>query len=369
MKINKILGVAVAAAAATAGALVAGVTPASAATDFAPLNAEMLPAMQRDLGLTHDQAIARVTAETAANNLEQSLSTRLGDSYGGATFDTATGKLSVGVTDAAKLAQVRANGAEAKLVRFSAKQLNSTVDTLNAGEATASKSITSWGVDTANNRVTVTVAPGQAAAADAYISKAGVDKTSVSVIESADTPKLEYDVRGGDAYYIGSSARCSIGFSTTSGFLSAGHCAAIGGSLYGYNNVAMGSFSRYSFPTNDYSLATVNSNWTPRGVINNGTRVSGSTAAATGASVCKSGSTTGVTCGTIGAKNQTVRYSEGTVYGMTATNVRSAAGDSGGSFYSGNQAQGLLSGGNTTVTYFFPVGAALSGTGARLVLS
>jgi streptogrisin C len=368
MKINKILGVAVAAA-ATAGALVVGTTPASAAPDFAPLNAEMVPAMQRDLGLTHDQAIARVTAETAATGLEQSLSAALGDSYGGASFDALTGKLSVGVTDAAKLAQVRANGAEAKLVRFSAKQLDSTVDILNAGEATAPKSLTSWGVDTVGNRITVTVAPGQVAAADAYITKSGVDRSAVTVVEATDAPKLQYDVRGGDAYYIANQARCSIGFSTTSGFLSAGHCAAIGSSLTGYNQVAMGSFTRYSFPTNDYSLAAVNSNWVPRGVINNGTRVSGSTAAATGASVCKSGSTTAVTCGTIGAKNQTVRYAEGTVYGMTATNVRSAAGDSGGSLYSGNQAQGLLSGGNTTVTYFFPVNAALSGTGARLVLS
>jgi hypothetical protein len=345
------------------------VTPASAASDFAPLNAEMLPAMQRDLGLSHDQAIARMTAETVANSLEQSLSSRLGDSYGGATFDAATGKLSVGVTDAAKLAQVRANGAEAKLVRFSAKQLDSTVDKLNAGEAAAPKALTSWGVDTANNRITVTVAPGQVSAADAYLATSGVDKSSVTVVESADTPKLEYDVRGGDAYYIANQARCSIGFSTTSGFLSAGHCAAIGSSLTGYNQVAMGSFTRYSFPGNDYSLAAVNSNWVPRGVINNGTRVSGSAAAASGVSTCKSGSTTAVTCGTIGAKNQTVRYAEGTVYGMTATNVHSAAGDSGGSFYSANQAQGLLSGGNSTVTYFFPVNAALSGTGARLVLS
>jgi streptogrisin C len=56
MKINKILGIAVAAA-ASAGSLIVGSIPAVAASEFTPLNAEMLPAMQRDLGLTRDQAV------------------------------------------------------------------------------------------------------------------------------------------------------------------------------------------------------------------------------------------------------------------------------------------------------------------------
>jgi len=366
MKINKILGIAVAAA-ASAGALVAGSIPASAAPEFTPLNAEMLPAMQRDLGLTHDQAVSRLATENSVAGLEQSLTAALGDGFGGATFDAATGRLSVGVTDAAKLGQVQASGADAKLVRFSAKQLDSTVDKLNAGESAAPKSVTSWGVDTANNRVTITVAPGQVSAAEGYLTKSGVDKTSVSVVESAEIPQLQYDVRGGDAYYIGGRSRCSVGFSVTGGFLTAGHCAAGGGSLAGYNQVAMGSFGTWRFPGSDYARANVNSNWIPRGLINNNTRVTGSTSAANGASACKSGSTTGWTCGTIGAKNQTVRYAEGTVTGMTATNIRSAAGDSGGSIIAGNQAQGMLSGGNTTVTYFFPIGPALSATGSTLV--
>ena len=64
----------------------------------------------------------------------------------------------------------------------------------------------------------------------------------------------------------------------------------------------MGSFSTYRFPGADYSLARVNANWTPRGVVNNGTRVSGTTEAPIGAYVCKSGSTSGWTCGRIQAK-------------------------------------------------------------------
>jgi streptogrisin C len=364
MKITKLLGVAATAALAT-GALVAG-TPAAASSDTL-LNAEMVPALQRDLGLTADQALARIQRETAAGTLEQKLASALADSFGGASYNEATGKLRVGVTDAAKLGQVLASGAEAELVRFSATQLDSTVDKLNAGERAADGAITGWGVDTKTNRVTLNVLPGKSGTVDSFLEKTGVDKTAVSVIETAGAPTLKYDVRGGDAYYINNSARCSIGFSVNGGFLTAGHCGP--GTVTGSNQVSMGSFARVSFPTNDYGHVRVNSNWVPRGIINNGTRVSGSSEAATGASICKSGSTTGWTCGTVGAKNQTVRYAEGTVYGMTATNVRSQAGDSGGSFIAGNQAQGMLSGGNSSVTYFFPVRTALSATGTSLVLS
>ncbi|MGY6656811.1 S1 family peptidase [Amycolatopsis sp. TRM77291] len=363
MKITKLLGVAATAALAT-GALVTG-TPAAASSDNL-LNAEMVPALQRDLGLTADQALARIQSETAAGALEQSLASALAGSFGGASYNEATGKLRVGVTDAAKLGQVLASGAEAELVRFSAAQLDSTVDKLNAGERAADGAITGWGVDTKTNRVTVNVLPGKSGVVDSYLEKTKVDKAAVAVVETTSVPTLKYDVRGGDAYYINSSSRCSIGFSVNGGFLTAGHCGP--GTVTGYNRVAMGSFARASFPGNDYGHVRVNSNWVPRGVINNGTRVSGSTVAATGASVCKSGSTTGWTCGTVGAKNQTVRYAEGTVYGMTATNVRSQAGDSGGSFIAGNQAQGMLSGGNSSVTYFFPVRPALSATGTSLVL-
>ncbi|WP_410658467.1 S1 family peptidase [Amycolatopsis sp. lyj-112] len=367
MKITKLLGVAATAVVAT-GALVTG-TPAAASSESsntALLNSEMVPALQRDLGLTAGQALARIQSETAAGTLEQSLASTLAGSFGGASYNEATGKLRVGVTDAAKLDQVRASGAEAELVAFSASQLDSTVDKLNAGERNADGAITGWGVDTKTNRVTLSILEGGSGSVNSFLEKTGVDRSTVSVVETTSVPTLKYDVRGGDAYYINNSSRCSIGFSVNGGFLTAGHCGP--GTVTGSNRVAMGSFARVSFPTNDYGHVRVNSNWVPRGIINNGTRVSGSNVAATGASVCKSGSTTGWTCGTVGAKNQTVRYAEGTVYGMTATNVRSQAGDSGGSFIAGNQAQGMLSGGNSSVTYFFPVRPALSATGTSLVL-
>ncbi len=367
MKITRFLGVA-AAAAMTTGVLVAVAVPASGQE---LLNPDMVPAMQRDLGLSHDQAIARLRSEDVASKVTEAVSATLGEAFGGATYNAATGKAHIEVADAALIGKIREAGAEAEVVKFSSRQLDSTVDKLNAGEKAAPAAVTGWGVDSATNRVTLDVLQGQRGAAEAFLAKSGVDTSAVTLVETTTQPSLHYNIRGGDAYYIGGSARCSVGFATTTGVITAGHCAALtgAGSLTGSNGAALGSWGRYSFPTNDYAAIRTNSSWTPLAQMNNGTAVRGSSNAATGTSVCKAGSTTGWTCGTIGAKNQTVRYSEGTVYGMTATNVRSAAGDSGGGFIAGNSAQGVLSGGNTSVTYFFPIGAALSGSGTTLKTS
>jgi len=193
----------------------------------------------------------------------------------------------------------------------------------------------------------------------------------VRVVTTAEQPRTLIDVIGGNAYYIG-GARCSVGFSVNGGFVSAGHCGTTGSTT----TQPSGTFRGSSFPGNDYSWVQVASGNTPRGLVNgyNGSNVtvSGSTEAAVGASICRSGSTTGWHCGTVQAKNASVTYSQGTVNGLTRTNVCAEPGDSGGSWMSGNQAQGVTSGGsgNCTsggTTYFQPVNEILSAYGLTLV--
>jgi hypothetical protein len=108
------------------------------------------------------------------------------------------------------------------------------------------------------------------------------------------------------------------------------------------------------------------------GYGNGDVTVTGSTAASVGSSVCRSGSTSGWHCGTIEATNQTVNYSEGTVSGLTQTNACAEPGDSGGSWVSGSQAQGVTSGGSGDCTsggetFFQPVNEILSAYGLSLV--
>ena len=100
--------------------------------------------------------------------------------------------------------------------------------------------------------------------------------------------------------------------------------------------------------------------------------VSGSSESPVGSSICRSGSTTGWHCGTIGARDATVNYAEGSVFGLIRTDVCAEPGDSGGSAISGSQAQGVTSGGSGNCssggeTYFQPVNEILSAYGLSLI--
>ncbi|WP_245931386.1 S1 family peptidase [Actinokineospora auranticolor] len=371
----------VVAALLTASAAAVASLPAWAGQEAAPAPAaadavapELLSAMERDLGLSRDAAIARLGSEKAATELETSLRGSLGDTFGGAYYDAASAKLVVGVTDAARAESVRAQGGSATLVKHSAAELDRVADTLNA--RTAPAGVTGWYVDVQRNTVTLTAAKGATEAATKY---ASTISSAISVVESTEAPRTLADVRGGDAYYIGSGSRCSIGFSVQGGFVSAGHCGNTGASTTGSNRQAQGTFAGSSFPGNDYSWVRTNAQWTPRGVVNrySGSQtvaVKGSQESAVGASICRSGSTTGWKCGTVQSKNQSVNYPQGTVSDLTRTNACAEPGDSGGSWLSGNQAQGVTSGGSGNcssggTTYFQPIGEILSVYRLTLVTS
>ncbi|MFC5054682.1 S1 family peptidase [Saccharothrix xinjiangensis] len=337
----------------------------------------MLQAAQRDLGLSAEQVTARLSSDTRAGEIESAAKSAVGSAYAGSWINPATGKLVVAVTDAAKADAARAAGADVKRVAFSHRQLAGAKASLD-GLASAPKSITSWRVDEQTNSVVVEVNRNQRdAAAEAFLAQAKSVSPSVRVVEVAESPTTLYDTRGGDAYYIG-SGRCSVGFAVSGGFVTAGHCGRTGSATTGFNRVSQGTFAGSSFPGNDYAWVRTNSNWTSRPWVNryNGSNVtvSGSTSAAVGAAICRSGSTTGWRCGTVQAKNSTVNYPQGTVSGLTRTNACAEPGDSGGSWVAGSgysQAQGVTSGGSGNcssggTTYFQPVAEILSAYGLSL---
>ncbi|WP_460431618.1 hypothetical protein [Amycolatopsis echigonensis] len=61
--------------------------------------------------------------------------------------------------------------------------------------------------------MSLTVLKGQRGAAEQFVRQSGVDTAAVAVTETSAVPKAHYNVLGGDAYYIGSSSGCSVGFS------------------------------------------------------------------------------------------------------------------------------------------------------------
>nr|WP_062340025.1 S1 family peptidase [Herbidospora sakaeratensis] len=362
-----------AASALTMGvALVLSSAPAAVAAPAKPAPS-MVEALQRDLNLTAEQAQLRLVNEARLGKLEGKVRTDLGAAFGGSWLsgDTANA-LTVATSDASKVGLIQAGGAKAQLVSRSLGDLTALKDKLDA--ATAPQTVPVYYVDVKSNSVVVETR--DQAAAEAFVAAAGVDKAAVTFVASSEQPVPYYNLRGGDAYYINNSGRCSIGFSvtrgSTPGFVTAGHCGNVGASTQGYNRVAQGTFQGSSFPGNDYAWVAVNSNWVPTGTVaGTSATVAGSTAQVVGGSICRSGSTTGWHCGTVQQIGTSVTYPQGTVSGVTRTNVCAEPGDSGGSWISGTQAQGVTSGGsgNCSVggtTYFQPVNEILSVYGLTL---
>ncbi|GLZ32805.1 serine protease [Lentzea sp. NBRC 105346] len=334
---------------------------------------ELLQAVQRDLGLNADQARVRLASDERSGSIENSAKSQLGEAFGGAWIDQSSGKLQIASTKPG----VTVDGADVRTVKYSQQQLNGTKTVLDVLKAPSS--VTSWRVDDQTNSVVVEVNKTQRdAATEAFLKTVRSISPAVQVAEVTESPTPLYDLRGGDAVYMG-GGRCSLGFSVQGGFVIAGHCGRAGTATQGYNRVSQGTFAASVFPGNDYAWVRTNSNWTPRPWVNHyggaNVIVKGSTVAAIGATICRSGSTTGWRCGRVQAYNQTVNYAQGQVRGLTKTSACAEPGDSGGSWVAGTgfgQAQGVTSGGsgNCTsggTTYFQPVNPILQRYGLRLV--
>ncbi|MFD5300952.1 S1 family peptidase [Streptomyces mutabilis] len=366
------------------GLTAAGTLPASAAdtptgsAEDQAASAGLLDAMQRDFGLTRAEAEDRLAAERRATDLAPTARRAAGDAFGGSWFDAGRGRLTVAVTSDASPTTVRAvaaTGAQVRTVEHSARRLDAAKNRIDRLDAPAG--VSSWHVDPAANSVVVDVVRGERGDNDVrhFLERAReAGPVTVRTVASAPSTFAAGTV-GGDPYYTG-NVRCSIGFSVHGGFVTAGHCGGAGAAVRGWDGSHIGTFQGSSFPGDDYAWVSVGSGWwTVPVVLGWGTvsdqLVRGSNEAPVGASVCRSGSTTHWHCGTVLAKNETVNYSQGAVHQMTKTSVCAEGGDSGGSFISGDQAQGVTSGGwgncsSGGETWFQPVNEILNRYGLTL---
>ncbi|MBE8470516.1 S1 family peptidase [Streptomyces justiciae] len=362
----------------------AGTAPASASSSGdarptkAPASAGLLTAMQSDLHLTKAQAEQRLAAEQRATAADPKARKAAGSSLGGTWYDATAGTLTVGLTPDAPQATVRAvraTGAHVRTVAHTARELAATqarLDKLNAPAGVAS-----WHVDPQESTVVVNVVAGEQADNDVRRFVERAHRAGPVTVRHVSTAPQTFAAGtvGGDPFYTG-NVRCSIGFSVYGGFITAGHCDQHTGAVYGWDRSYIGNFQGSSFPDNDYAWVNVGSGWwTVPVVLGWGTvsdqLVRGSNVAPVGSSICRSGSTTHWHCGTVLAMNETVNYSQGAVHQMTKTSVCAEPGDSGGSFISGDQAQGVTSGGwgncsSGGETWFQPVNEILNRYGLTL---
>ncbi|MEU6066788.1 S1 family peptidase [Streptomyces sp. NPDC047082] len=385
MRRTRIAHVGLAALLMLGGLGAAGTFPASAsgseaasAEPAAPASGGVLSAMQRAFGLSRDQAEARLAAEHSAAALAPKARRAAGAAYAGSWFDDERGRLTVAITPDAPAATrraIRAAGAGIRTVEHSLRQLNAAkarIDRLSAPSG-----VSSWHVDPVANTVVVDVVRDRRADNDVQHFVSRVREAGPVTVHtvSAAPQTFAAGTVGGDPYYTG-NVRCSIGFSVYGGFVTAGHCGQPGAGVSGWDGSYIGTFQGSSFPGNDYAWVSVGSGWwTVPVVLGWGTvpdqLVRGSAETPVGSSICRSGSTSHWHCGTVLATNETVNYSQGTVYQLTKTSVCAEPGDSGGSFISGDQAQGVTSGGwgNCTgggETWFQPVNEILNRYGLTL---
>ena len=317
----------------------------------------------------------QLTSPVALRAVEAALRAELGSSFAGAWRDPTSSEFLVATTDPAALPRVRAAGAQPRLVSRNLLTLQAVMAELDSRSPHVPDAVTGWHIDPASNSVVISTTDEAAAVAFA----AGQQGVRIQRVTARPVPLS--DLHGGDTISSSEGGRCSVGFNAVSGgkryIITAGHCAKMGGTWSGPNGRVIGPVAAASFPGHDFGLVEVASPaWEQAGNVDTDggyLPVTGHTPVPVGTKVCLSGSTSGYHCGRVEAIGETVNYGDGNVVrGLTRTSVCAEAGDSGGPFISGTQAQGTLSGGTGGcllggTSYFQPINTVLDTYGLTLI--
>ena len=351
-------------------------------------------AMKRDLGMTDAQVTRYLEIEQLAEARGPLIAKAQGSDFAGSWIErTPNGEYQfVVASTSAQPGKVPA-GVAMRKASHNLAALEAAKGQLDNMRDSAPRGVYGWVVDVRSNSVLVDVAPGAQKEAIDFVAASGADPGTIrfDLMESAPVPLATF--YGGSEYLSfsgGSYYYCSVGFpvtkSGTQGFATAGHCGNAGDTVHTLVNrrtvsASIGSFQGSFYPNQgDGAWVSLGASHTLVAAVDGYNQadvpVRGSTVAAIGAAVCRSGRTTGFKCGTIEAYNQTVNYPDTSVSGLTRVKVCAEGGDSGGSFITGvGQAQGVLSGGNYSckgnqaalaTSYFQPIGEILQSYGLTL---
>ena len=358
-------------------------------------------AFAKKRGVSLAVAKARLARERELDVRGDRIEKRLGARSAGSYLD-ANGNLVVTTLDAAASTVVTGSDARAKRVDDSTARLDGIVKQLDRQAARGGGGATQgWRVDVPTNTVVVTVSDGandSATHALTTLARSFGDSVRIELKPAAEAPKPADYLVGGYEYVLPNGGTCSVGFNTRDAanrdvVLTAGHCVNAGGTL-SRSGYWIGAARTANYPNDDYGTFWNSYAWfwqpSPSVAKYDGTfvRVAGLwNAPPVGATVCKSGRTTGYTCGRITALNQTVVYKGGLVlHGLARHDACVEPGDSGGanisagafalgvtsgsSTYESGALKGkcLAKGGNANISYYQPLGEALSANGLRLVL-
>jgi hypothetical protein len=368
--------------------------------DLAVVDPGAAAAFAKDKGISVSEATRRLAKQQAQGEKGAKLENSIKGHSGGSYLD-ADGNLVVTSLDATSDAVVAKSGARAQRVDDSSARLDDIMKKLDKqADTNGAGGVQGWYVDVPSNTVVMTVTVGADDAQTKAMTKlAGKFGTSVRIefasAQVAPTTTAQY-LTGGIQIVIPSGGTCSVGFNTVDAanrpvVLTAGHCVELGQQI-SRDGFFIGSGRTKNFPGDDFGSFwnSYPSYWIPTASVYtyNGSymTVRGAwTNPPVGATVCKSGRTTGWTCGTITALNQSVTYTGGKVMsGLVRHNACVEPGDSGGAnMSSGGFALGVTSGASTdiatgkclsklgqaNVSWYQPIGEALSVAGLRLLVA
>ncbi|HET8641226.1 MAG TPA: trypsin-like serine protease, partial [Pseudonocardiaceae bacterium] len=345
------------------------------------LPVELRLAIERDLAMSPVDYLRAADAAARAAGMARDLRARLGQRVGGAWLDTDTvtagaGALNVAVTDVDAGRAVQAAGGVPQLRSI-------TDDDLTAGQEAVGR----WALalpdaeralfhavtaDVRGGQVVVRISDGEAGRALAgKLPPAG--RAPIVVDFAAGGPPVAH-LRGGEVIRFSpgdtpdaqQSATCTLGFNAvdTGGrahLLTAGHCAEGRPSVFTEDGTPIGTVQTHVFDDldvggqgDDYAVVAVtNPALRPTPDVDNhdgaAVDVHGAVAPLAGMAICKSGRSTGWTCGTIKQARVEILTSppDGPqrLISVLQHDACSRPGDSGGSVLTGNSAVGLTQGG------------------------
>lgn len=183
--------------------------------------------------------IERLAQEENAIELHGALRNRLAESYAGGWFSVEDGALHVATTSTKKARLAAKHGASATVVNRSIKDLHalrrSVMDALDFdGKGTGVAH--SISIDVRKNKLTIRHPPEARQTLPSRLQAHGVNLGPINFEESTTRITLSNDVRGAEEYTnLNNTYRCSIGFSSESGYFSAGHCGNANDPVEGYN--------------------------------------------------------------------------------------------------------------------------------------
>ncbi|WP_030345935.1 S1 family peptidase [Streptomyces californicus] len=325
---------------------------------------EMVQALASSLGVSEKAAVERLDRQDAQQATLAGLQKR-GITGDGAFFD-ASGDLTVNAGDTAEAAAIEKAGLEARVPARGQAELDRIKAELDRAAADKTPSgVVAWAVDLPSDTVTVKVNNERGAAAKAFIAKAARHGAAVKIERGQEKLEAKAAIYPGSKMTFNNTSQwCSVGYGARDSagrqyLVTAGHCVT---NTLRYDGAAfaLGYKTRYALGTRsvDMGILTINSGHSITTSVgtwgnSNPVAVRGGSRASSGAAICKSGATTGWTCGTIGSYNNTVTYvdlnggPDTVVSGLATSSVCVEGGDSGGAYISGNQAQGMTSGGPT----------------------